>query len=215
MNNKHHSSYDPGREYKPTEVWQGKNAGEDVVATSALCGVRFHARAVWRVDRLELSGGSCVADFGTGPYEGTVHSLYPSVMLLVQQPKEGESLEDYSKKFLKDGKFELDPALHCPVAHCVALKAVQPGMYKEDGDGHARMVFFERDQPEFPGLIFESPNGPAKPDAGSDSAVYHPKQTSQRIPGKLYYLVLLDAAASIEEPALKDFDFFLQNLTVE
>jgi hypothetical protein len=32
---------------------------------------------------------------------------------------------------------------------------------------------------------------------------------------KLYSLVLLDTAATIEDPALKDFDFFLQNLTVE
>jgi len=44
---------------------------------------------------------------------------------------------------------------------------------------------------------------------------FHPGQIHQRIPGKLYYLVLLDTAASIEEPAMKDYDFFLQNLTVE
>jgi hypothetical protein len=44
---------------------------------------------------------------------------------------------------------------------------------------------------------------------------YRPNQIQQRISGKLYYLVLLDTAASIEEPALKDFDFFLKNLTVE
>ena len=42
-----------------------------------------------------------------------------------------------------------------------------------------------------------------------------PSQIQQRIPGRLLYIVLLDTAASIEEPALKDFDFFLQNLTVE
>jgi hypothetical protein len=44
---------------------------------------------------------------------------------------------------------------------------------------------------------------------------YRPSQTNQRIPGKLYYLVLLDVAASIEEPALKDYEFFLQNMIVE
>jgi hypothetical protein len=215
LNDKHYFPYDPGRKYKPTEVWQGENAGEDVVLTSRLCGVRLHARAVWRVDRLELSGGTCFADFGTGPYPGTVHDLFPSVMLLVQQPEEGESLESYSKKFLKDGTFEPDPALRCPVAHCIALKGIQTGMYKEDGGGRGRILFFERDQPEFPGIVFESPDGPTKPDAGSDSVVYHPEPTTQRIPGKLYYLVMLDTAASIEEPALKDFDFFLQNLAVE
>jgi hypothetical protein len=76
-------------------------------------------------------------------------------------------------------------------------------------------VIFERDEPEFPGLIFESPQGPPQPKAGAGPVAYHPSQIQQRIPGKLYYVVLLDTAASIEEPALKDFDFFLQNLTVE
>jgi hypothetical protein len=76
-------------------------------------------------------------------------------------------------------------------------------------------VVFERDQPKFPALIFESPRSLPKPDSGSGPKYYRPSQIQQRMPGKLYYLVLLDTAASIEEPALKDFDFFLQNLTVE
>ncbi len=42
-----------------------------------------------------------------------------------------------------------------------------------------------------------------------------PSQVQQRIPGKLYYVVSLDTASSIEAPAVKDFEFFLQNLTVE
>jgi hypothetical protein len=33
--------------------------------------------------------------------------------------------------------------------------------------------------------------------------------------GKLYYVVLLDVASSIEQPALQDYEFFLKNLTVE
>jgi hypothetical protein len=88
-------------------------------------------------------------------------------------------------------------------------------MYKKDGDGHGRIIVFERDQPEFPGLIFEDPLQMPKPDGGNDAKFYRPNQVQQRIHGKLYYLVMLDTAASIEEPAMKDFDFFLQNLTVE
>jgi hypothetical protein len=92
---------------------------------------------------------------------------------------------------------------------------VQPGTYKGDGDGRSRFVFFERDEPVFPGLIFESPLELPKPDGTGGAKVYRPDQTQQRIPGKLYYLVTLDTASSIEEPALKDFEFFLRNLTVE
>jgi len=88
-------------------------------------------------------------------------------------------------------------------------------MYGKDGDGHGRIVIFERDQPEFPGLIFEAPLEIPKSEGGEGPKIYRPNQTRQRMPGKLFYLVLLDTASSIEEPAVKDFDFFLQNLIVE
>ncbi|MGA9671270.1 MAG: hypothetical protein WBQ94_18815, partial [Terracidiphilus sp.] len=80
---------------------------------------------------------------------------------------------------------------------------------------HGRTVAFEREQPEFPGLVFESPQRLPASSGQEGPRAYHPNQIQQRIPGKLYYLVLLDTAASIEEPAMKDFDFFLQNLIVE
>ena len=196
-------------------MWSGERVGDDDLFTSTLCGARLRTHGDWEVHNLELNNGSCLANFGTGPYRGTAHDLHPSVMLMVQQPKEGESLEEYAKKFQNDGTFMPDSTLHCPVPRCISLKGVQPKMYKKDGDGHGRLVIFERDEPEFPGLIFESPEGSPKPDSGGGLKYYRPSQVQQRIPGKLYYLVLLDTAASIEEPALKDFDFFLQNLTVE
>jgi hypothetical protein len=136
-------------------------------------------------------------------------------MLLVQQPKEGETLEAYSKKLQTHGSFEPFTPAQCPAQPCIALKGVQPGVYKSDGDGHPELVFFERGQPEFPGLIFETPMELPKADASAGPHYYRPSQIQQRIPGKLYYVVSLDTASSIEEPAVKDFEFFLQNLTVE
>ena len=207
--------FDAKRAYQPKEVWRGASAGSDTEFTSTMCGVRLHARGDWEVNQLALSNGSCLAYFGTGPYKAITTSLRPSVLLLIQQSKEGESLQDFSEKFLRSGTFEPDNSLLCPAPQCIALKGIQPNMYKADGDGHGRIVFFERDQPEFPGLIFESPNSPPKPESGGGPVAYHPNQIQQRIPGKLYYLVMLDTAASIEGPAMKDFEYFLQNLTVE
>jgi hypothetical protein len=207
--------YDPAKQYTPKDVWAGQNAGEDTVFTSTMCSIRLHAHGNWEANQLAISNGNCVAYFGTGPYKAVTTNLRPSVLVMVRQPKEGESLLDFAKKFLTDGTFLPDSALRCPAQDCIAMKGIQRGMYKADGDGHGRVVIFEREQPDFPGLIFESPQGPPQPKAGAGPVAYHPDQIQQRIPGKLYYLVLLDAAASIEEPALKDFDFFLQNLTVE
>ena len=207
--------FDPAKAYEPRDVWQGASAGPETQFTSTACGVRLQAHRDWTVNQLAFSNGSCVAYFGTGTYKAITRNLRPSILMLVQQPKPGESLQDFSKKFLKGGTFEPFTPSRCPSSACIAMKGLQPEMYKVDGDGQAHIVVFERDQPDFPGLLFESPSVPPKSDAAEGPKFFHPSQTLQRIPGKLYYIVLIDMAASIEEPAMKDFDFFLQNLAVE
>ena len=207
--------FDPKKEYEPKEVWQGANKGENSEFTSTTWGVRLQTHGDWTINQLAMPKGSCLAYFSTGLYKATTRDLRPSVLLLVQRPTENETLQEYSKKFLKDGIPEPYTPVRCPAATCIAMKVRLPGIYEKDGDGHGRIVVFERDQPEFPGLIFEAPLQLPKSEGDEGTNFYQPNQIEQRIPGKLYYLVLLDTAASIEEPAMKDFDFFLQNLTVE
>jgi hypothetical protein len=212
---KRFDAFDPKKKYEPKEVWRGENAGENTEFTSTTCGVRIRTHGNWEVNQIGLGNGGCVANFSTGPYKAITQKMFPSILLLVKQPERNETLQDFSKSFTKKGSFEPFTLARCPAATCIAMKGVQPGMYKENGDGHGKIVVFERDQPEFPGLIFETPREISKSDGGEGVNYYRPNQIQQRIPGKLYYLVLLDTAASIEEPAMKDFDFFLENLTVE
>ena len=207
--------YDPAKTYEPKEVWSGNSSGEDAVFTSTLCGARIHAHGDWSVDQLGLGNGSCIAYFHTGAYKANEGDLRPGILLLAKQPEKNQTLEDFSKKYSTKGTFEPYELPKCPAGRCIALKGVQPGMYGKNGDGHGRVVVFEREQPEFPGLIFESPLEIPKPGGSGGPTFYRPGQVKERIPGKLYYLVLLDTAASIEGPALKDFDFFVQTLTVE
>lgn len=207
--------FDPGKKYDSKEVWQAAKADDAVRFTSTLCGVRFTVPGQWTANQLGFSNHSCVAFFSSGEYKATTRDLRPSVLVLVQQPAAAETLEDFLKKFTSKGTFEAFTPSRCPASNCLAVKGVQPGMYKDDGDGHGRILAFERDQPEFPGLLFESPAALPKGDAASGPQVFRPAQTQERIPGKLFYLVLLDTAASIETPAMADYDLFLKNLTVE
>jgi len=207
--------FDPNKTYATKEVWQGAAAGDATQFTSTTCGVRFDAGNDWSVEQLAFNNGSCVAFFSTGPYKATTRDLHPSILMLVQQPAAGEDLQAFFKKFLNSGTFAPFTPSRCPSTTCLAMAGVQPGMYKADGNGHAHMIAFERDEPPFPGLIFESPAPLPQSVPSAGTVAYRPAQTAQRIPGKLYYYVLVDMAASIEEPAMKDLDFFLQNLTVE
>ena len=212
---KRYDAFDPNKQYQLREVWQGSAAGDDIQFTGTTCGVRFRTHGDWQVERLEVTKGSCVGLFNTSPYKGTASSRRPAILLLIQQPKGNETVQEFSTKFLNDGTYSPFTPTRCPSDPCIALKQSAPKMYKRDGDGHGRIVVFERNQPEFPGLLFEEPLSLPKSIRDGDTIVFHPSQIHQRIPGKLYYMVELDTASSIEEPAMKDFDFFLQNLIVE
>lgn len=207
--------FDPARKYDTKDVWQAIDSGEDTQFTSTLCGVRFTIPGKWTPNQLALSNGSCVAFFSTGPYKATTRDLRPSVMLMVQRAAPSETLNDYLKKFTQKGRFVPFIPSRCPSDPCVAMSGIQPGMYKADGDGHAHLLAFERDQPAFPALIFESPFALPKTSSAEGLQAFRPAQTQQRIPGKLFYLVLVDMAASIETPAMSDYDLFLKNLTVD
>lgn len=211
---KRFEAFDPSRKYEQKDAWSAQASGEDIEFTSTMCGVRFQAYSNWRVNQLDWRNGTCLAYFSTGPYQAVTEKLNPSVLLMVQQPREGETLQEYAQRFMKDGPLTPYTPTHCPADACLAFKQDAPGMYHANGNGHGRLVVFERDQPQYPGLIFERPwQMPKSPEPGAH--YFRPGQVQKRIPGKLYYLVLLDAAASIEEPALKDFGFFLDHLIVE
>ncbi len=135
--------------------------------------------------------------------------------MMVKQPEGNETLDEFAKRFTTKGTFEPFPPSRCPSDRCIALKGVQPGMYGKDGDGHGRVIAFERNQPDFPGLLFEAPWELPKSDGGEGLKTFRPDQEKTRIPGKLYYLVVLDTAASIEEPAMRELDSFLNSISVE
>ena len=215
VSQKRFEPFDSKKDYVQKDVWGSEKTGDDISFTSTSCGLRMHVQGDWSVDRLALAKESCVADFSLGPYKGTGSKMRPSILVMVQQPEKDETLEQYAKRFQTKGSFAPFTPSRCPTSRCIAVKGSKPGAYGKDGDGHALMLIFERDQPAFPGLIFETPMQPAPCKGSTGVTYYRPDRTQQRIPGKLYYLVLLDTAASIEEPATKDFDLFLERLIVE
>ncbi|HTW46954.1 MAG TPA: hypothetical protein VMD92_03335 [Acidobacteriaceae bacterium] len=201
------------KDYDAESSWIGGREGDDITLTSTACGVAFHAKAAWGPERLELESGSCVAIFSTGPYLAPGGPLHPQILVMVQQPKGSETLADYARRFTKKGTFTATTAVHCPVTDCLALQGAQRGVYGKDGDSHPRLVFFERDEPANPGLLLEMPQDP--PAQGQGLEYLRPNRMLQRIPGKLYYLVTVDTAASIEAGAYDDLDYFLAHLQVE
>jgi hypothetical protein len=202
------------KSYEPRQVWSAQDEGATIEFTATACGLRMLVPEAWKVDRMDLEKGSCVVLLGTGPYAAPRGPLAPEILVIVKQPEGNETLEAFEGRFTKKGTFTAMTAPYCPAASCLAVEGVLPGAYHKDGDGHPRIVVFERDQPDYPGLLFEAPVSP-QPSKADEPQYFRPSQTLQRMPGKLYYLVTLDTASSIEQDAMKGFEFFMKNLVVE
>ena len=154
----HFLVFDPMKEFQPTEAWSAIESGDSVEFTSVACGVRLRVPRTWAVERVDFSNGSCVAQFRTGSYTAGSESWSPNVLLLVQRATGGASLQEWSQRFLTKGTFTPFTPSRCPADSCLAMQGDQPGVYREGGGGHPRIVFFQRDPPLFPGLLFESPS---------------------------------------------------------
>lgn len=206
--------FDPTRTYAPTDAWKVVTTGDTTSFTSTVCGLQLTVPGYWKINQVALTSGSCVASFGSGPYKGADRALSPNLSVLVQQPQADETLEAYAKRLSTTGTYTTFSPASCPAVRCIAIQSITPHAYAKDGDGHSLMVLFERSQPTFPGLLFESPQ--SLPTDGSDTPqASRPGQTLARIPGRLFYAVMLDTASTIDAPARKDFDFLLAHLTVE
>lgn len=201
-------------DYSAKEAWEADGENARPVFKSTLCGFSFSPPADWKLRRLEVQKGLCVAQMGTGPHRGKAGDVTPSITVLAMPAPPGETLADFMQRFMKYPSPQTVHDSYCPAIECLAYEASVPGAYGAKGNGHPIMTAFKRDAPEYPGLIFEEPYLPEVPKDGR-AVFYHPQERLYRMEGALYYLVMLDTADSVLDDARQDYEVFLKSMQVE
>lgn len=216
-NEKRFLASDVKKEYASKEVWAGEGVNGDVVLTSRLCGISLTAHGDWGTNAYDVKNGTCALVLQPPAYVAKVGKSSPSLMIMSQPAGTGETLEDFVHKFLKGRYAEARPVagLDCPSKPCVAYEVIDKAMYAEEGGAHLMVVAFAREMPEFDGLMFERAEAPPKPEGEGKMTYFRPGEGYHRLPGKRYFLVLLDSNAAIFDAAKQDYDFFLKSIRVE
>jgi hypothetical protein len=193
---------DPTASYPAKQTWDAQQTADRVRFTSNLCGESFTTKATSPVDTSDVSKGSCVVTITSEKYPTRDGSTTATLLVLTQIPHEDESLEAYSQRMLKNPRYAGKTPLTgvpCPVATCLAFEIVTEKLYKSEGGAHLLAVFFQSEQPAYPGLRFETPLPLPKAPSGSGEPtfIYRPKENLQRFNGPLYTFVALDANQDI------------------
>lgn len=205
---------DPAAAYTDREAWESKNQNSRLIFTSYVCGFSFSPLADWRLRRLDVEKGICFVQIETGPHSSKGGNVIPNLLVLVRQPKPGETLSDFAISSTKGSMAKAVQASHCPSDQCLSYEKTIPGGYGARGNGYGLFTVFKREAPEFPGLLFEEPSGPPAPNDGKVT-YYRPNERLHRLDGTLYYLVLLDTADSVLDKASQDYAQLLQYMVAE
>jgi hypothetical protein len=203
-----------GVTYSGKDIWETRNENSRLVFTSYMCGFSFTALPEWNLHRLEVQKGTCLVQLETGPHPSKSGHVIPNLLMLARQAKAGEALDDFMKSFGTYPSAKAVEVTHCPSERCLAYEVMRPNAYGAAGNGYGFLMVFERQAPEFPGLLFEEPAGPEAPKDGK-VRYFRPSERIRRMEGKLYYMVMLDTADSVLNEAKQDYNILLKHLKAE
>jgi hypothetical protein len=200
--------------YEAKEAWHATHIGSDIRFTSPMFGMEFSMPGEWKLSVSGIENGVANVVIKAGPYPGRSGPVIPNVSIMARPAKPGETLADFLKTAFPNPSARPTTVPVCPARACLAIERVEPNEYKGEGDGHLTIVVFQRDEPEYPGLIFEEPIDLPKTE-GSGAHYFHADERLHRLPGTLYYLVAVDTADSVLTQARDVYSSFLKSMRVE
>ena len=189
--------------------------GNQLKFTSRLCGVSFVASWSWNLQVAKVSDGTCKVGLTPPPAKKGQPSA--TILVMAKIAKDGQTLDSFARGLLEnrsDAISNLNGAL-CPVEHCVALQLVDKSVYSKQGGVHALVIAFERELPRYDGLLFETPQGPPTTGPTNKPVAFTFPMQYRRMPGEIFYAILLDANAQIYDGSKPDWDAVLRSIVVE
>jgi hypothetical protein len=205
---------DAATTYDFKDAWRANDAGSSRRLTSYVLGMQLVLPATAKFRLSNVRNGEGGAMIAVGPYAGKAGQVTPNVTIMVRPPKPGETLSDFLKAAMPGVSLKAVSVPLCPVSECLAAEGIMPNAYHAEGDAHGIVVVFQRDPPPYPGLAFEEPVGFPKSEEGG-MHFYHAEERLHRLPGTLYYMVMLDTADSVLVQAQQGYASILKILQVE
>ncbi len=210
--------------YPARQAWYPQRTARGNQVASTLCGESFITKPTSHLNIRDAGFGTCIITIDTEQYPSRYGPSSASLLVGTQAAKPGESLEAFAKRTFEafsNAKLK-DPGeanrtsvgIHCPVATCLTFEVVTDKLYKGEGGAHLLAVFFQSEQPAYPGLRFETPQPTSSPNS-SQPGFLRPTETLQRYNGTLYSFVTLDANLDIYPRSRVDFDDLLKSIVVD
>ena len=208
---------DPDLSYNKRMIWEARKQSASTVFMSRALGIRFETDSSSRLTIQDygkrMSAVSIEAGMATGPQGNRIGYSYAVVMKV---PQDGEKLDDFVTMFTKgggekDASFALKGSSFSGLSYTYKTKV----MYADRGGARIRYIFIERAEPAYPGLALEDAGKELDGQEPGKMQFYKMGNMRGRMPGRIFYLFMLDTCEDIYAPSWAAFERFLSVMKLD
>jgi hypothetical protein len=205
---------EPGKKLPAGEVWRRREAGDSVQFFSYPLGIMFSLPKIPEPDLkvADFTGTFGALQVGLTPRKGKSGvERVPTMQFFTVVPKEGETLQAFSARFVKTDKWQsYQPNLGLQE---LAWVVEDSDYYKTDGGAKAILIVFESPEPANPGYLLEAPEDSTK--YMQKGKFYRYSEYHTRLKGRLFYQIWLETPKAFFNESVEEFNRVLKTVVVE
>ncbi|HLP12608.1 MAG TPA: hypothetical protein VK177_11800 [Flavobacteriales bacterium] len=177
--------------------------------TNTMMGFSIKVDTAFQINPMPAKEGRCALTLGE-PRKNNGKPGY-SIFFLATAVDKGP-IEEYLKKYMQGNDAAKDVQFKTLKSKHIAKEVTNKDYYPDQGGAHLYFIAFDRDEPMEPGMIFEKPYEMPR---GEGIRFVNPVTGFKRYPGKIRYIIMLDACETIHNESLEGLNEFIRNLKVE
>jgi hypothetical protein len=195
---------DKDSSYRKEDIW-ATSMDEKITFTSRALGIKLLVDTSWELnvyDYKNRQGIFLMTPPTIKSKKGT--AIHYTIALIIKTADDRDKLDDFINMFVSKYPEKNKISFSARYDKMIAYEIKDKTMYQNMGGGHLYMLGIERNAPEYPGLLLETPV--VFPDSNDEQIKYYEASSSKnRFKGKIFYAILLDTCEDIHEQSLRIF----------
>lgn len=210
-------SFNPNKDYEANEIWTYETKENYAEFSSRALGIKFAIDTTWNYSVTKFHDKTnylMISPKSEDNKQGK--SIDYTIMIIAHIPENGESVEEFSKKFMQKYDSRETSYIFNEFRPDIAYEIKDSSLYSDIGGAHIQLMAMDRKKPIYPGLKLETPILLPKKDNQSDSITYYRLRSNyDRYEGNIQYLIILDTCEDIYTKSLSVFKQFLKQIIIE
>lgn len=200
---------------EPEQIWTGFQDTDILKYRNRMFGFSLQIPESWLTRTTGYQNNSAAIFIKPPTKNGLTGSVSSTILCLAHQAQPGESITDFTSKILDPRYYFEEVQSNLDWDGVKAFQGKADELYPNEGGAYNYLIAFSRNKPKQTGILLEFPVVIDKSDTETGVSYYQSQAEYTRLPGEIYYLMVLDTTESVFQESKEEFDLILRNLIVE